>query len=397
MAPTLKTEAQCIETPLNKKNLKYAAEKVEPETGNSPFYKVVVKKAKVRLKSSEKGGKKLKSVKFKKVDELLVDECVNMVALAVERKKNKMVCLAMKFREIAAREKFQDLAKKNNPLIEFSTRNYVKEEKSELRMEQPNSSGYETAPYTSRKRSQNPPLSLQQSKWPLKYSSSSNAGYYSRDGSQRPSSRHRTDSIDSYYHRVNKGRLKSYDMRSIPLSEFSAYSIRSPELISASVSYVGPNGSTARSYRPRSRNPRPSSWKRNELDASSDDSDGSIFINSTRRERRNGGRKKEVVPVGYVTPKYSRSFQRSNKPPLTARSRKRKSRSNNRSQRNNSPVTCPVVYLLWDSSGEEDSDCEYTESSSNYHDSLYSSASECHGRLESAEVLLRELHKQRHW
>lgn len=391
MAPTLKTEAQCIETPLNGKNLKYVSEKIEPETGNSPFYKVVVKKAEVRLKPSEKGGKKLKSVGLKKIDKMHVDERANMVALAIERKKKKMVCLAMKFREIAARERFQDLAKRNNPFIRFSTRDYalndIKEDKSEFRMEQVTSSGYETAAYKNqnRVRSQNAPLSLQQSgepsRWPSRYPSSSKADYYSRGGNQRPSSRHRTGSLDSYYH------------QSISPSEFSTYSMGSSKIISTSVSYVGPNGSTARIYRPRSRNPSLLSQKRDILDESTS-------INSSIRGRRDGGRKKGVVPITYVTPTHSRSFQKFKKPPLTASSRERNSRSNNRSQRNNSPVTCPVIYLLWDSSGEEESDYEDTESSSNYSDSLYSSASECSGRLESVGMLLRELHKQRnvrHW
>ncbi|VDO11792.1 unnamed protein product [Rodentolepis nana] len=407
MAPTLKTEAQCLETPLNKKTLKDVAEKVEPETGNSPFYNVVVKNAAVRLKSAEKGGKKLKSFKFKKVDEMHVDERGNMVTLGVERKKNKMVCLAMKFGVIDEREKFQDLAKWSNPLIRFSTRNYalndVKEDKSELKMEQATSSGYETAPNRNqnRARSQHPPFSLRQSgeppRFPSRYSSSSKGDYYLTDGSQGLSSRYRTNSIGSPYHQVNKNRFKSNDMESLPPSEFSAYSMRSPNVVSTSVSYAGPNGSTARIYRPRSQKAPRSSRKKNLLDIRSDDSDESAFINSTIRERRGGGRKKELVPIDYAVPKESRNFHRLNRQPLTAGSRKRKSRSHDRSHRNDSPVTCPVIYLLWDSSGEEEeeSDYEYAESPSNYRDSLYSSASECSGKLENAEMLLRELHRQR--
>ncbi|KAM3175014.1 hypothetical protein ACTXT7_009374 [Hymenolepis weldensis] len=406
MAPSFKTEAQCIKAPLNKKTLKHVAKNVEHDIEKSPFFQVVVKKSKVHMEPSEKGVKKLKTVNFKKVGEMHVDECADMIALTVQHKKNNPMCLAVKFRDTAARKEFQDLAKRSNPLIKMSTRKFDLDDdegETEIQMEKEMLRGHKNAPnkgestikrqnHSPRQQSREPSRSPSQCLLPPK------ADHSSRSGGQRPSSRHRTGSICSHCHQVIKDGLKSNGMEYNPYSEFSDHSMSTAKFNGRCVYYIGPNGSTVRVYRPRNINSSFSNQERSGLDADYDNFNENTSINSTILGRENGASRKEISTVTYTKPRLSQRPRKLKRTPLRTASRERNSRNINRSQKSNGNRG-PVTYLIWDSSGEEDSDYEesedneeYTESSSNYSDSLYSSASEYTDKSKSVELLLRALH-----
>lgn len=402
MAPSFKTEAQCIEAPLNKKTLKHVAKNVEHDIEKSPFFKVVVKKSKIHMKPSEKGVKKLKTVNFKKVGEMHVVERADMVTLAVQHKKKNPMCLAVKFRDTAARKEFQDLAKRKNPQIKLSTRNYDLDDDEgeiEIQTEKEMSRGYKNAPNkgedTIKRQNYSP---LQQSREPSRSPSQRllppKADYSSRGGGQRPSSRHRTGSICSHCHQVIKDGLKSNDVEYNLYSEFSDHSMSTTKRTGSQVYYIGPNGSTVRVYRPRNRNSSFSNQERSGPDVDYDN----FYENTFITERENCASRKEIGTVTHTIARPSRRSQTLKRTPLKTASRERNSRNSNRSQKSNTNKG-PVIYLIWDSSGEEDSDYEenekieeYTESSSNYSDSLYSSASEYSDKSKSAQMLLRALH-----
>ncbi|VDL57929.1 unnamed protein product [Hymenolepis diminuta] len=403
MAPSFKTEAQCLEAPMNRKTLKHVAKNVEHDIGESPFFKVVVKKSKIHMKPSEKGVKKLKTVNLKKVGEMHVVERADMVTLAIQHKKKNPVCLAVKFRDTATRKEFQDLAKRKNPQIKLSTRNYDLDGETELQTEKEMSREYKNASNKGEdtiKGQNHPPR--QQSREPSRSPSQrlllSKPDYSPRGGGQRPSSRHRTGSICSHCHQVIIDGLKSNDVEHDLYSEFSDHSMSTTKLTGSHVYYIGPNGSTVRVYRPRNKNSSFSNRERSRPDVDYDNFYENTSINSNITERENVAGRKEIGTITHTIPRPSRRRQILKRTPLRTASRERNSRNSNRIQKS-STNKGSVIYLIWDSSGEEDSDYEEnekievcTESSSNYSDSLYSSASEYSDKSKSVQMLLRALH-----
>ncbi|KAL5103519.1 hypothetical protein TcWFU_003932 [Taenia crassiceps] len=400
MAPLLSTTATCVccNAPLEGKSLKDVAEHALQESENPPSYKVKLTKSKVSFKPASKGARKMKPIELQKVDDTYVIEKSDVIAFSVTAKK-KPACLALKFSDPNSRKEFQTLSKSSISNAKKSKKDKKKKKKkSKSTKSEQDKASKEKKPDSTLESPHGRPssstITLSDVKAPQQsYQTSSPRGSLDegRRSALSPSTKD-AFSVCSHCHQKLPKRIVASKVEYNPPNYLPLRSSR-PRARSydsslnggnGSVCYIGPRSPSRKSRRPsskaRNRVPRHSSHTRgSSIDPLTDEGDGSSSTSTTLSPT--DGR---FIKVGAVTLR-------------TPVPQRRSPRSKTRGRYPQRSKSQPIVYYIWDSSGEEEDESDDYDSTSTSMDGSSSSYYDGPGhesyRSKKIDKLLRELGK----